>query len=144
MNALDQFESQIELLLAGLQPAARKKKLQTIGRALRKSNQGRIKQQVNSDGSAYAPRKKQLGTVKRAKKMLLNLRKAKRFKVKASSDDVQVGFGGFDAVIASVHQFGEEGQVTKGLKVDYPVRELMGFTADDQQTILDILLDNEL
>jgi len=143
-NALDQFESQVELLLAGLKPAARKKKLQKVGVALRKANQKRIGQQVNSDGSAYAPRKKKPGTVKRAKKMLMGLRKAKRMKVKSSSDGVEVGFDGIAAIIAMVHQQGDMGKVAKGLFYQYPTRELLGFNDDDKQTILDILLDDEL
>lgn len=144
MNALDQFESQVEALLIGLQPAARKKKFQKIGRALRKSNQSRIKQQINSDGSAYVPRKKSPRTINRAKKMMMGLRKAKRMKIKVSDDGLQVGFGGFDAVIASVHQFGGQANVIKGITHDYHARELLGINTNDQQIILDILLDDEL
>jgi len=144
MNELEQFNQQIDTLLNGLKPAQNKKKFREIGKVLRKANQQRITQQVNTDGSAYEPRKRKPNTVKKAKKMLINLRKAKHMKVKASSDGVAVGFAGLDATIASVHQFGAQGQVTKKLTYDYPVRELLGINQEDKQNILDILLQDEL
>lgn len=145
MDDLDQFEAWAGTLLAKLQPAARRRLARVVGTALRRSQVRRIGDQVNPDGSAYAPRKReQAGQIKRrADRMFKGLTKAKHLKVEASEHSVAVGFLGRVSRIARVHQEGLSDRVTPGgPTVRYERRELLGFTDADRRTIRDLLIEH--
>jgi len=141
LNIMEPLDLHIKLLLNSMKPAERKRKMRLIGRALRKANQNRIKKQVNPDGSAFSPRK-QSEKKKRPKKMFMALRTAKHMKLFARAKGVSVGFAGRDAKIARIHQFGQRDVISVfGQQYDFPVRELLGFSADDQDIIKEIVLN---
>lgn len=132
-------------LLAQLAPPARRRAAKTIATALRKSQQQRIAQQQNPDGSAFAPRKggklrgKQ-GRIKRGA-MFAKLRRPKYLKARGDGDTATVEFIGHAGDIAAVHQYGRTDRVSKrGPLVRYPRRRLLGFSAADRELVRDQIL----
>lgn len=141
MDDLKRLESWAEPLLQQITPAARKKLAKEIGTQLRRSQQQRIKQQLNPDGTKYTARREQdSGRIKR-KAMFIKLKRAKHLKVKATADKLSVGFFGRVASIARVHQKGLRDRPHKNAReVRYQKRELLGFSGKDQELIMDTLL----
>jgi len=77
---LQALEDWAGALLNRIEPKARRQLSQSLARDLRRSQQQRIKAQMNPDGTAYAPRRKQLRTKAgriRQRKMFAGLSKAK-------------------------------------------------------------------
>jgi len=145
MDDLQQLEQWAEGLLARLRPGERGALARTIGTALRRSQTQRIRDQVNPDGSTYAPRKRQqAGLIKRRRdRMFTRITQAKHLKVEASAQTVAVGFMGRVARIARVHQEGLSDRVsTDGPTVHYERRQLLGFTDAERQTIRDLLVEH--
>lgn len=142
-DALTQLEIWCAPLLAKLQPAARRTLAWALANDLRRSQSGRIAQQQNPDGSAYAPRKPQLrdkkGRVRR--QMFARLRTTKFLRAKSDQNSAAVEFTGRVARLARVHQQGSEDRVAKGgPRVRYPKRELLGYTSGDLRMIRDRLV----
>lgn len=142
LNALEDWAG---ALLAKLQPAERRKLNQNVARALRRSQQQRIAAQQNPDGSAFTPRKprQQLrakqGRIKR--QMFTKLRQAKHLKLQSSADSIAIGFMQRTARLARVHQYGlRDRPGRKAPDVQYPERQLLGFTDADLDLIRDQLL----
>lgn len=76
------------------------------------------------------------------KKAMFRKLKSGRY-LKSGNDDygLWVGFLGDVARIAGVHQLGQRDRVSRnGPSVQYPTRELLGFTAHDREHILDIVI----
>ena len=142
------LETWARALLAKLQPAQRRAINHQVAIDLRRSQAQRIQAQQGPDGAAYPPRKKRKelkgkkGRIKRQKAaMFAKIRTARFLKVKATGDQIEVGFVGRVARMARVHQFGEEDSVSKrGKKYKYPERPLLGFSASDHALIRDSLL----
>lgn len=116
-----------------------------VARDLRRRQADRIRAQQNPDGSAYTPRKprpKNLrgkkGSVRR-KAMFARLRTARHLKSEGQVDYLAVGFRGRAAMIAAVHQYGQQ---QRGFVRDYtmPKRELLGLTESDRQLLADAYL----
>lgn len=144
MDDLSAIEDWASSLLAQLQPTARRAVAADIGRELRRSQQARIKDQRNPDGTPYDPRKPKLrakaGRIKR-RAMFAKLRTSTYLKVEATSSGLAVGFAGRVAAVARVHQDGESAPVRPGgPRYKYPVRQLLGFTAAEREMIRDKLL----
>lgn len=142
MSSLPSIEAFAADLLAGLDPTARKPLAQDIARLLRTSQQKRIAAQLNPDDSGFAPRKPQLrhrkGSLRR--QMFAKLRTAKYLKARGTTDAAIVGFSADVSRIARVHQLGLRDRVNKrGVEADYPVRQLLGLTADDEALIRDLV-----
>lgn len=142
MSSLPAIESFAADLIAGLEPSARKELAQEIARQLRASQQRRIADQLNPDGGAFAPRKPQLrhkkGKVRR--QMFTKLRTAKYLKAKGTGDAAIVGFTAEVSRIARPHQLGLRDRVNKrGVEADYPARQLLGLSADDEGLIRDLV-----
>jgi phage virion morphogenesis protein len=121
-----------------------------IARDLRRGQQQRITAQQNPDGSPYEPRKAQpkrrlrdqVGALRRGA-MFSKLRTAKHLLTRADAEGAVVGFVGRAARIAAVHQYGERDQVQPGgPEVQYPARELLGFTPADLERVRDLLLQH--
>lgn len=140
LNALEDWAG---ALLTKLKPTERRRLNQTIARELRRSQQQRITQQQNPDGSAYQarkPRKNLRGKASRIK-MFAKLRQAKYLKLQSDADSIAVGFLGNGARIARVHQFGLRDRPARGgAEVRYARRELLGFTEAELEMIRDQLL----
>ena len=144
-DALTALETWCAPLLANLQPGARRSLARAIANDLRRSQSGRIAQQQNPDGSAYAPRKPRIrdkkGRVRR--QMFARLRTTKFLRAKSDQDSAAVEFTGRVARLARVHQDGGEDRVSKGgPRVRYPKRELLGYTSGDLRMIRDRLVKN--
>lgn len=147
LSALDEWAGN---LLAQMQPAARRKAAVDIGRELRRRQKARIAAQKDPEGNEYEPRKPRTAKLRekdgriKNRTMFAKMRMARHFKVTATSDEVLVGFAGRTALLASVHQHGEEAEVAQGLTYKYPVRQLLGFTPAERAMIHAKLLDHLL
>ena len=145
---LHALEAWAGALLAKLQPAQRRAINHKVAIDLRRSQAQRIKAQQGPDGAAYPARKRRKefkgknGRIKRQKAaMFAKIRTAKHLKVKATGDQIEVGFFGWVARVARVHQFGQPDRATqKGPFYKYPARPLLGLSASDQTLIRHTLL----
>ena len=135
-------------LLAKLQPAQRRAINHQVAIDLRRSQAQRIKAQQGPDGAAYPPRKRRKelkgknGRIKRQKAaMFAKIRTTKHMKVKATGEQIEVGFFGWVARVARVHQFGLPDRLSKkGPLYKYPERPLLGLSEPDRTLIRESLL----
>ena len=66
---------------------------------------------------------------------------AKHLKVKATGEQIEVGFFGWVARVAHVHQFGRQDRLSKkGQMYKYPERPLLGLSELDRTLIRESLL----
>ncbi|KHA80412.1 tail protein [Janthinobacterium lividum] len=137
-------------LLAKLQPAQRRAINHKVAIDLRRRQAQRIKAQQGPDGTAYPARKRRKefkgknGRIKRQKAaMFAKIRTAKHLTVKATGDQIEVGFFGWVARVARVHQFGRQERVTKkGPSYKYPERPLVGLSISDKSLVREALLNH--
>lgn len=133
-------------LLAGLSAERRRAAMVQVATYLRRSQAERIAAQRNPDGSPYEPRKPRLRNKKGAirRTMFEKLRQAKRLRKTATDNSATVTIGGRSARIARVHQYGLRDKVdwrkARTVTVKYAQRQLLGFTAADEDAITDIVL----
>lgn len=145
MSDFIQLEDWMLGLLEKFTPAQRRKLTQQWARTLRQSQQKRIQQQRNPDGSPYEARKPQKrdkkGRVKR--KMFRKIRTARYLKTKAQPDMAEVRFNnGRTERIATTHQLGLREKFGKrGFIVKYPQRRLLGMTEIDIERVGDELIN---
>ncbi|MDQ4628674.1 phage virion morphogenesis protein [Janthinobacterium lividum] len=145
---LHALETWAGALLAKLQPAQRRAINHKVAIDLRRSQTQRIKAQQGPDGTAYPARKRRKelkgknGRIKRQKAaMFAKIRTAKNLKVRATGDRIEVGFFGWVARVAHVHQFGRQDRITKkGAVYKYPERPLLGLSEPDRTLIRESLL----
>lgn len=146
MSDFKPFDDKLAGLIASLSPAGRRRLAVDMAKKLRQSQQRRIKSQQNPDGTPYEQRKKQparakTGRVKR--EMFAKLRTSRFMKAKGSDDGAVVEFAGKVQRIAQVHQYGlKDRPARNGVAVEYPVRELLGFTEDDRRLVESLLTDH--
>ncbi|MDZ5457000.1 phage virion morphogenesis protein [Azohydromonas lata] len=148
MDGLTALEAWVGPLLAKLSRSEIRRLSVTIARDLRRSQQQRIASQQNPDGSPYEPRKEQkrlrdqVGSLRRGA-MFSKLRTARYMLARADAEGALVGFLGRAARIAAVHQEGLRDRVQPGgPEVQYPVRELLGFTPAEIEHLRDQLLQH--
>ena len=145
-NDLDALEGWAGVLLGKLEPAARSKLARTLAQKLRRSQQQRVKQQRNPDGSPYAARKPRdlkgkKGRIKHQAKMFLKMPRASYLKAKGDGQSITVGFTGRVARIARVHQYGLKDRAEANApEVKYKQRQVLGLTEFDLDLIRDGLL----
>ena len=144
---LQALEDWAGALLAKLQPTERRKLTRSIATELRRSQQQRISAQRNPDGTAYEPRKPQnnlRGKVGRVgRKMFTNLKTTRHLKTQSDARMAGVTFTHRVDKIARIHHYGERGLVKKdGPKIQYPKRQLLGFTKLDSDLITSLVLEN--
>lgn len=132
INGLNHWLDQITLLL---EPSQRRELMRRLGQGLRVRFRDRIKQQRDPNGNRFIPRKRdQIGSIKRQGAMFQNI--GKQLKTEYSENHVSVGFGGRTGFVASVHQEGKSIRPSNNAKsTRYPVRELVGFSKDDQEWV---------
>lgn len=146
MSEFKPFEDRIRALLAAMSPAGRRRMAGDMAKRLRQSQQKRIKSQKAPDGSAYEQRKPQpvrgkKGRVKR--EMFAKLRGGKYLKASGTDTDAVVEFTGRVQRIARVHQLGLEDRPAPGsAAVQYPTRELLGFSPDDQAIVERVIIEH--
>ena len=147
-NDLEALEDWAGVLLSKLEPAARSKLARSLAQKLRRSQQQRVKQQRNPDGSTYAARKPRelrgkQGRIKRQAKMFKKLPRVSYLKAKGDGQSITVGFTGRVARIARVHQYGLKDRAEASApEVQYQQREVLGFTKSDLEITRDILLNH--
>ncbi|WP_370555507.1 phage virion morphogenesis protein [Edwardsiella tarda] len=81
-------------------------------------------------------------TKSKANAMFQKLRAARFLKMQATPQGVTVGYQGRAARIARVHQFGLRDQVGAGVMAQYPARELLGLTPQDERQLTDIIMQH--
>lgn len=133
----------VDALLAGLEPAARKRMMRKLAQQLRRSQQKNIRMQRSPDGTAYEPRRvtarTKTGRIRR--QMFAKLRTAKYLKAVASPDSASVEFEGRVQRIARVHHYGLRDRVSRrGPEVQYSQRRLLGVNDEVETVTCDILL----
>ena len=139
------LEDWVDGLLLAVSSAGRRRLSRSVAIALRRSQQQRIADQRNPDGTAYVPRKVRklrgkVGRIKRGK-MFAKLRTAKHLKPIATADAAVVTFNGRAARIARVHQYGlTDRVVADGPRVRYARRELLGFNQADRDLVRDAVM----
>lgn len=141
-DELQRLEDWVEPLIRQLSPAQRRTLARRVARDLRRSQQQRIREQRNPDGSAYEPRQasQAQGRIRR-RAMFRRLRTARYMKVRSTPQAAEVGFSGRVARIARVHQKGLRARVAPdGPRYDYPQRQLLGYASEDQALIRDSVL----
>lgn len=144
MSELSPFEKRLEALIASLSPAGRRRMTVDIARAMRQRQQQRIKSQTAPDGSAYTPRKRQpikgkKGRIKR--EMFAKLRTSRYMKASGDDSSAAVEFTGKVQRIARVHQSGLKDKPGRDSPaVQYPERQLLGFSDDAQQLVESIII----
>lgn len=147
-DELTALEDWAGALLGQVSAAGQRHLAKDIAVALRKSQQRRIAQQLNPNGTPFAPRRNvpklrtKSGRIKRAK-MFAKLRTSTWLKAKAEGSTAVVEFAGRAAKIARVHQEGLSDQVSpKGPRVRYPRRMLLGFGAGDRAGVREVIIDH--
>lgn len=142
---LDALEDWVGPLLAQLDAKQRRVLARNVARDLRRSQRERIRDQTNPDGTPYTPRKPQTWRAKqghiRRRAMFSKLSTARWLKATARNDTAVVGFFSNIARIARTHQYGLRDRVSRdGPRVEYAQRELLGFTHQDHELIMDSVL----
>ncbi|MCL1075990.1 phage virion morphogenesis protein [Shewanella dokdonensis] len=139
-DSLSHLNDQLDGLIEALSPQARKQLAKQIATTLRKSQAQRIKANKNPDGSAYIPRKPQPGHIKR-KLMFQKLIRSKWLKQQATPNAATVSFTPTISHIVRAHQYGLRGRLKGYIEVQYPQRELLGFTSNDKEILASIVLE---
>ncbi|WP_130100501.1 phage virion morphogenesis protein [Siccibacter turicensis] len=146
MSDFKPFEDKLAGLIASLSPAGRRRLAVDMAKKLRQSQQRRIKSQQNPDGTAFAQRKRQPARAKSGRvrrEMFAKLRTGRFMKARGSDDGAVVEFTGKVQRIAQVHQYGlKDKPARNGAAVEYPARELLGFTEDDRSVVETIITDH--
>ena len=148
MADLEALETWLSPLLQKLDGRGRAQLARKAAQQLRRSQQQRIRAQVNPDGSPFEARKPRdlrgkKGRIKR--RMFEKLKMARYLKAKGTPQQAVIGFAGRVSRIARVHQYGLTDRAERGApEVRYARRELLGLTATDlkvlQVSILDMLV----
>ncbi|WP_151713570.1 phage virion morphogenesis protein [Acinetobacter bereziniae] len=134
-NNLEDLVKYLNPLLAKLSSSEMSKLNKKVGADLRRSQQQRISAQLNPDGSNYVPRRLRQGNRIR-NKMFSKLRTFRYLRNFSNADKVSVGFLNNVVFVARIHQEGLPGRVDKnGPVINYPKRELLGFTDSDLKMI---------
>lgn len=142
---LNRLNELFDGLIQQLSPAARKQLSRDISRRLRASQAQRIKQNKAPDGAAFEARKpqptwaKRLGAIKR-KLMFQKIIRQKYFKPEYSASAASVGFTGFISRVATEHQYGLRGRINERISVQYPQRELLGFTPSERDLLEEVIV----
>jgi phage virion morphogenesis protein len=143
-DSLSHLNELFDGLIEALSPQARKQLAKQIAATLRKSQAQRIKANKNPDGSAYTPRKPQPGHIKR-KLMFQKLVRTKWLKQKATSEGATIGFVNNQfrhPRLLEEHQYGLRLRLKGYIEIQYPKRELLGFTKEELAAVEELLLDS--
>lgn len=144
---LARLEEWFGRIIAGLEPAQRRKATRKLGQLLRRANLKRIGANVDPDGAPFAPRKPRLDQRGRLRKgssgkMFKGLRKLAKWRIDAAPDGVEISPVSNTADrVGSVSQFGQTvtvGRLRNGRKIraKYAERRLLGFGREDEDLAL--------
>lgn len=135
MDAYAGLDHWLDQIALRLEPIQRRELMRRLAQGLKVRQRDRIKQQRDPDGHRFIPRKRnQIGNKKRQGALFQNI--GKEIKTEYSADHTAVGFGGRTAIVAEVHQQGKTIKPSRYAKAThYPIRELVGFSKDDEKWI---------
>jgi phage virion morphogenesis protein len=142
---LKALETWLSPLLQKLDGRGRAQLARKAAQQLRRSQQQRIRGQVNPDGSPFEARKPRdlrgkKGRIKR--RMFEKLKMARYLKAKGSPQQAVIGFAGRVARIARVHQYGLKDRAERRApEVRYAKRELLGLSDEDLNQVRNKILD---
>lgn len=147
MADLEALETWLSPLLQKLDGRGRAQLARKAAQQLRRSQQQRIRTQVNPDGTPFEARKPRdlrgkKGRIKR--RMFEKLKMARYLKAKGTPQQAVIGFAGRVSRIARVHQYGLKDRAERGaLEVRYARREVLGLSEEDlaqlRSSVLDLL-----
>lgn len=130
-------------LLASMEPAARRQLAGEMARKLRDSQAGRIRTNIQPDGSPMTPRKPQpklkKGRGRLRRKMFFKITSRTWLKASATQSQAVVEFVGTANRLATIHQYGLKDRI-KGREIRYPARELLGITEQERDQLETTLL----
>ncbi|WP_426943845.1 phage virion morphogenesis protein [Pseudomonas oryzihabitans] len=145
MADLEALETWLSPLLQKLDGRGRAQLARKAAQQLRRSQQQRIRAQVNPDGSPFEARKPRdlrgkKGRIKR--RMFEKLKMARYLKAKGTPQEAVIGFAGRVSRIARVHQYGLKDRAERGAsEIRYAQRQLLGLTYQDLEKLYDLVLD---
>ncbi|WP_288355399.1 phage virion morphogenesis protein [uncultured Pseudomonas sp.] len=145
MADLEALETWLSPLLQKLDGRGRAQLARKAAQQLRRSQQQRIRAQVNPDGSPFEARKPRdlrgkKGRIKR--RMFEKLKMARYLKAKGTPQQAVIGFAGRVSRIARVHQYGLKDRAERGApEVHYARRELLGLSEQDISCVQTFILD---
>lgn len=140
---LQPIVERLEALIANLSAGERRRLATEVARSLRGSQAKRIRDNKAPDGSAFEKKKPQPQLRKRrgSLRMFTKLHRTRWLKPKGSAEEASISFAGFADRIARTNHFGLRDQVNKnGTEHQYPVRELLGFDADELKTVEEAII----
>lgn len=143
MDEIDQLPDYFAGMLEGLSDEKKAQFAMQVAREIRKNQSKRITRQQNPDGSAYVPRRTRRRKLKN-KKMFRKLKTTKYMKLEKTSGGSSIGYSGFIAYIAQIHQTGGTRTIrTKhgSIKMYYAQRILLGFTPEEIAMVEDQMID---
>ena len=144
MADLEALETWLSPLLQKLDGRGRAQLARKAAQQLRRSQQQRIRAQVNPDGSPFEARKPRdlrgkKGRIKR--RMFEKLKMARYLKAKGSPQQAVIGFAGRVSRIARVHQYGLKDSAERGApSVKYPRREILGLNTIDLEMLEQLIV----
>lgn len=153
LSGLADLEAIANATLQKMAGPERRKLLRRMGQTIRGSQAKRIAAQQNPDGSAYAPRKTKTTTGKarskkgsiRRGKMFRKMRQYKYLQIGTDAEGLWVGYSGYASHIGNIHQDGDFDKPNPNAKpMRYPRRILLGLTAEDRDSLADMLLSQLL
>ena len=140
---LSRLTSWADGLLASMKPAARRQLAGEMARKLRDSQAGRIRSNIQPDGSPMTPRKPQpklkKGRGRLRRKMFFKITSRTWLKASATQSQAVVEFVGTANRLATIHQYGLKDRI-KGREIRYPARELLGITEQERDQLETTLL----
>lgn len=137
----DTLTPALRRLLGTLTDTERRRLARRIAAQLQAANAARIAQQRQPDGTAFEPRKPQSSRYPAAQgkirqSLFTRLRDKQHLRIRtATAGLAEVGFTGRDERIARIHHYGLTDQVNPHLRIRYPIRQLLGITDADRDTI---------
>lgn len=146
MADIEALETWLSPLLQKLDGRGRAQLARKAAQQLRRSQQQRIRAQVNPDGSPFEARKPRdlrgkKGRIKR--RMFEKLKMARYLKAKGTPHEALIGFAGRVSRIARIHQYGLLDQIANdGPRVRYAKRRLLGLSEKDLNGLRYHLIEN--
>ncbi|WP_288476355.1 phage virion morphogenesis protein [uncultured Pseudomonas sp.] len=144
MADFEALETWLSPLLQKLDGRGRAQLAREAAQLLRRSQQQRIRAQVNPDGSPFEARKPRdlrgkKGRIKR--RMFEKLKMARYLKAKGSLQQALIGFSGRVSRIARVHQFGlyDRPAISSPL-IKYQKRSILGLSKTDLEALTNQIL----
>lgn len=131
-DELERLDSWLEPLMEKLNTGERRKLIRKVAMDMRRSQQERMKNQRNPDGSAWEARLRQSGRKVRQRAMFRKLRLARYLRIKSSPEHFELAFTERSGRIARIHHYGLRAKVNRfGLQHTYASRQLLGLSDAD-------------